>query len=141
MAPLRTHDLTHAAATHPEMEAGDVLVGDRAFGSFAHLAVCRGRDLHAVFRAHQKRRHTTAPDRLVRYAKPHRRPGWLGAARYAALPDDLRVREIRVRVRTPGRRVRTVVLVTTRPTATATRPGRSPGCTSGGGGWGPTWPT
>ena len=113
VAPLRTHDLAHAAATHPEMEPGDVLVGDRAFGSFAHLAVCRGRELHGVFRAHQRRRHTTAPDRLVRYAKPRRRPDWLDAAGYEALPDELLVREIRVRVRTPGRRVRTVVLVTT----------------------------
>jgi len=113
IAPLRTHDLTHAAALHPEMRAGDVLVGDRAFGSFAHLAVCRRRGLHAVFRAHQRRRHTVAPDRLVRYAKPARRPAWLTAQEYDALPAEVRVREIRVRVRTPGRRVRTLVLVTT----------------------------
>lgn len=113
VAPLRTHDLTHAAATHPEMRAGDVLVGDRAFGSFAHLALCLGRGLHAVFRAHQRRRHTAAPDRLVRYAKPGRRPPWLTAEEYDALPAEVQVREIRVRVRTPGRRVRTLVLVTT----------------------------
>src|SRR5262245_3684061 len=41
VAPLRTHDLAHAAAMHPEMRAGDVLVGDRAYGSFAHLAMCQ----------------------------------------------------------------------------------------------------
>jgi Transposase DDE domain len=112
-APLRSHDLTHAAAMHPEMQAGDVLVGDRAFGSFAHLALCRGRGLHAVFRAHQRRRHTTAPDRLVRYTKPARRPTWMTAEEYDALPGEIEVREIRVRVRTPGRRLRTLVLVTT----------------------------
>lgn len=113
VAPLRTHDLTHAAAVHPEMRAGDVLVGDRAFGSFAHLAMCLERELHAVFRAHQRRRHTAAPDRLVRYTKPDRRPAWMTAAAYEALPGEIRVREIRVRVRTPGRRVHTVVLATT----------------------------
>jgi hypothetical protein len=113
VAPLRTHDLTHAAAMHPEMRQGDVLVGDRAFGSFAHLAVCLGRGLHAVFRAHQRRRHTTAPDRLVRYAKPARRPAWMTAEEYDALPGEIQVREIRLRVRAPSRRVRTVVLVTT----------------------------
>jgi Transposase DDE domain len=113
VAPLRTHELTHTAAMHPEMRAGDVLVGDRAFGSFAHLGVCRGRDLHAVFRAHQRRRHTAAPDRLVRYAKPARRPTWMMAEEYDALPGEMQVREIRVRVRTPGRRVRTLVRVTT----------------------------
>lgn len=113
IAPLRTHDLTHAAAMHPEMQAGDVLVGDRAFGSFAHLALCRRRELHAVFRAHQRRRHTTAPDRLVRYTKPSRRPAWMTVEEYEALPGEIEVREIRVRVRTPGRRLRTLVLVTT----------------------------
>src|SRR5262249_32667030 len=113
VAPLRTHDLTHAAAMHPEMQAGDVLVGDRAFGAVAHLAVCRRRELYAVFRAHQRRRHTTAPDRLVRYTKPSRRPAWLTAEEYQALPGEIEVREIRVRVRTPGRRLRTLVLVTT----------------------------
>jgi hypothetical protein len=113
MAPLRTHDLTHAAAMHPEMRAGDVLVGDRAFGSFAHLALCLGRGLHAVFRAHQRRRHTKAPDRLARYAKPARRPPWMTAEEYGALPGEVQVREIRVRVRAPDRRVRTLVLVTT----------------------------
>jgi hypothetical protein len=113
VAPLRTHDLTHAAAMHPEMQAGDVLVGDRAFGSFAHLALCRRRELHAVFRAHPRRRHTTAPDRLVRYPKSSRRPAWMTAEEYEALPEEIEVREIRVRVRTPGRRLRTLVLVTT----------------------------
>ncbi len=113
VAPLRTHDLTHAAAMHPEMQAGDVLVGDRAFGSFAHLALCQRRGLHAVFRTHPRRRHTTAPDRLVRYSKPSRRPTWLTAEEYDTLPGNIDVREIRVRVRTPGRRLRTLVLVTT----------------------------
>jgi Transposase DDE domain len=113
VAPLRSHDLTHAAAMHPEMQAGDVLVGDRAFGSFAHLALCRRRGLHAVFRAHQRRRYTTAPDRLVRYAKPARRPTWMTAEEYNALPGEIEVREIRVRARTPSRRLRTLVLVTT----------------------------
>jgi hypothetical protein len=112
-APLRTHDLAHAAALHPELRPGDVLVGDRAFGSFAHLALCQRRGLHAVFRAHQRRRHTQAPDRLARYRKPAQRPSWLTAPEYDALPEEVLVREVRVRVRTPGRRVRVLVLVTT----------------------------
>jgi hypothetical protein len=113
LAPVRTHDLAHAALTHPEMRPGDVLVGDRAFGSFAHLALCQRRGLHAVFRAHQRRRHSNAPDRLVTYAKPARRPGWMTAEEYDALPAEVTVREVRVRVRLPGRRARVLVLVTT----------------------------
>lgn len=56
IAPLRTHDLAHAASMHEELQEGDIIVGDRAFGSFAHLALLRQRGLHGVFRAHQRRR-------------------------------------------------------------------------------------
>ena len=113
VAPLRTHDLKHAAAMHPELQPGDVQVGDRAFGSYAHLALGHARGLHAVFRAHQRRKLTAAPDRRVVYVKPSQRPTWLTAEQYAALPAAMTVREIRVHVRKPGRRVRTLALVTT----------------------------
>jgi DDE family transposase len=118
-APLRTHDLRHAPAMHDELAEGDVLVGDRAFGSFAHLALLRRRGLHGVFRAHQRRpggrsrRPAGRRDRKVAYAKPKRRPAWLSEAEYAALPAEVRVREVRYDVRLPGRRVRRVALVTT----------------------------
>lgn len=113
LAPLATHDLAHAAVTHADMQAGDLLLGDRAFGSFAHLAVLRRRGLHGLFRVHQRRSTSPAPDRLVSYPKPIQRPSWMTAEAYAELPDAILVREVRVRVRTPGRRVRRLVLVTT----------------------------
>jgi hypothetical protein len=112
-APLRTHDLPRAARVHPEIEPGDVLVGDRAFGSFAHLALVRQRGAHGLFRLHQRRRPGRCRDRRVTYAKPEQRPGWMSAADSAALPESLVVREVKVRVTVPGRRVREVVLVTT----------------------------
>jgi hypothetical protein len=117
VAPLRTHDLADAPALHPELRPGDVLVGDRAFGSYAHLALCRRRGVHAVFRAHQRRltagRRAGPRDRRVTDRKPAQRPAWMAAADYAALPDELAVREVRFRVGAPGRRVRWVTLVTT----------------------------
>jgi hypothetical protein len=122
-APLRTHDLAHAAATHGALAEGDVLVGDRAFASYAHLALCRQRGLHAVFRAHQRRkvrfgrgpgrRRLGRRDQLVEYRKPRERPAWMGEAEYAALPAALTMRELRYDVRLPGRRTRRVTLVTT----------------------------
>ncbi len=68
-APLRTHDLSGVPALHAALRPGDVLVGDRAFGSFAHLALCHKHHIHGVFRAHQRqiidfrphRRHKTPP--------------------------------------------------------------------------------
>jgi hypothetical protein len=54
VAPLRTHDLTHAWRTHDELKRGDLLVADRGFCSYAHLAQLLQAGLHGVFRLHQK---------------------------------------------------------------------------------------
>src|SRR5205823_12548911 len=45
--------------------------------------------------------------------KPRERPAWMTAEQYAALPDSMRVREVRFRVSVPGRRTRVVTVVTT----------------------------
>ena len=55
-ASLRTHDLSQAVKLHPALRAGDVLVGDRGFCSYGHLAFLSQHDVHAVFRMHQKQR-------------------------------------------------------------------------------------
>jgi hypothetical protein len=53
-APLRTHDLAQAWQMHPELAAGDVLVADRGFCSYAHLAQLLASGFFGVFRLHQK---------------------------------------------------------------------------------------
>jgi hypothetical protein len=140
--PLETHDMSQAAALHAELRGGDVLVGDRAFASFAHLALCRRRGIHGLFRAHQRQiidfrlgrphlppgssakgqagkprsrwlRRLGRRDQLVEYYKPKGRPDWMTAEDYAALPESLVVRELRYEVRRPGYRTRAVTLVTT----------------------------
>ncbi len=141
-APCRTHDMARAAPTHQALATGDVLLGDRAFCSYAHLALCARRGLHGLFRAHQRliicfrpRRRHAGPgkarpeeaglprsrwvkrlgkeDQVAEYFKPAQRPEWMTPAQYAALPDSLLVRELRFRVRIPGRRTRVVTVVTT----------------------------
>jgi len=112
----RSHDLAHAALTHDALQPNDVLVGDRAFGSFAHLALLRQRGLHGVFRVHQRRlvdNDRRPKDRLVFYPKPGKPPTWMTEAEYALLPDWIAVREVPVRVRMPSRRVQHLTLVTT----------------------------
>jgi hypothetical protein len=141
-----THDMARAPAAHPALRRGDVLVGDRGFCSYAHLALCHGRGIHALFRLHQRqivdfrpgRRAAAAQptaddagrprsrwlkrlgrhDQLVEYRKPAERPTWMTAGDYAALPPTLVVREVRVRIRMPRRRVRVLTLVTTLTDAT-----------------------
>jgi len=54
VSPWHTHDMAEVATLHAALRPGDVLVGDRAFCSFAHLALLRQQGLHAVFRVHQR---------------------------------------------------------------------------------------
>jgi hypothetical protein len=49
-APLRTHDLSEVVRLHPELRSGDVLVADRGFCSYAHLALLVHAGVHAVCR-------------------------------------------------------------------------------------------
>jgi Transposase DDE domain len=142
-APLRTHDLADVAFTHRGLRPGDIVGGDRAFCSYAHLALLQQRGVFGLFRAHQRqiisfkpRRSHLPPDRqprkgetgmprsrwvrrlgrddqIVEYFKPAERPAWLSASEYEALPASLLVRELRVKVNTPGGRVQVLTLVTT----------------------------
>ncbi len=139
-APLRTHEMSQAAAISRGLEPGDLVLGDRGFCSYAHLALLVQRELHAVFRIHQKQivdftpgrprtRHGSKDlpgmpssrwvlahgdsDQVVVWSKPKRKPVWMSAEHYAALPAELEVRELRYRVEVPGYRVREVTLVTT----------------------------
>ena len=146
-APLRSHDLAGIGAILPRLTAGDVLVADRGFCSFAHLALLMAKGVHAVFRLHQKqivdftpgRAHAhpsqkRAPkgmprsrwihacglmDQVVEYFKPARRPEWMSEGQYRALPESIVVRELRYRIMVPGFRTREVTLVTTLTDATA----------------------
>ena len=143
ISPLRTHDQSRVAEMHPELEAQDVLLGDRGLCSFVHLALLFGRSLQGVFRMHQKqivdftpgRPHRQAVrgraskkkgmptshwirslgqlDQLVEWSKPATCPKWLSPEQFAALPASLIVRELRFRIERPGFRVQEITLVTT----------------------------
>jgi hypothetical protein len=120
------------------LSAGDIIVADRGFCSYAHLALLSKANLHAVLRVHQRQivnfhphrpcmadlegvglptsrwlRRLGHRDQLVEWRKPQARPKWMSAEDYAALPEKLVVREIKWRVREAGRRVREIILVTT----------------------------
>ena len=138
-SPLCTHDMRYAATMHPEMQEGDILIADRGLASFAHLALLFLRKMHGLFRCHQKqivsfrvgRQHTRQRkpakgmprsryvrrlgrwDQLVEYSKPKTKPTWMDEAAFAALPDTLRVRELRYRTPQRGHRTRLITLVTT----------------------------
>jgi hypothetical protein len=53
-APLRTHDMAQAQRVHDALRAGDVVIADRGFCSYVHLAMLKNLGVFAVFRMHQK---------------------------------------------------------------------------------------
>jgi hypothetical protein len=53
-APLRSHEMSRCAVATSNLRPGDIVVGDRGFCSYAHLAMLVNRGLHGVFRAHQR---------------------------------------------------------------------------------------
>lgn len=52
--PLFTHEMSQAWRVHPLLGRGDLLVGDRGFCSFVHLALLHLRSIYACFRMHQR---------------------------------------------------------------------------------------
>jgi len=109
----------------PALASGDVLLADRYYASFCNVALLLARGVDSLFRQHQRRKvdfrtgtRLGPDDHLIALSRPER-PDWMDAEAYAALPAELTVREVRVRVATRGFRVRTLVLVTTLLDATA----------------------
>jgi hypothetical protein len=140
-APLRTHEMAHIEFLHTILQLGDILVADRGFCSFAHLALLVSRGAHAVLRMHQRQivdftpnrpyahpkdkaarkglprsrwlRQLGVMDQLVEWFKPQQKPKWMTKEKFAALPESLILREIRYHIGRPGFRTKTVTLVTT----------------------------
>jgi hypothetical protein len=53
-APLRSHEMSRSAVATAGLLPGDVVLGDRGFCSYAHIAILLNRKLHGVFRARQR---------------------------------------------------------------------------------------
>jgi hypothetical protein len=111
--PLRTHDLRDVGWIHRHLAPGDVLSGDKAFGSWAHLAVLKAAGVYGVFSLHQHRPVKAKADRIERWPKPASKPAWMTAEQFDALPDHLDVRIVHRVIRRRGFRAVEVNLVTT----------------------------
>jgi hypothetical protein len=113
---------------HEHLEPGDVLLADRYYCSYWEIALAQRRGADVVCRLHQRRhadfrrgRRLGRGDHVVCWAKPAR-PAWLDEATYAALPAELTVREVGVRVLAEGFRTQVLVVVTTLLDAAAIPP-------------------
>lgn len=101
------------------LQAGDLAVADRYYCSFLMIALLLDRSVGVCARMHQKRhvdfrrgRRLGKYDHLVEWTKPAR-PEWMDEATYARIPHTILLREIRFNIVEPGRRVKTLTVVTT----------------------------
>ena len=117
---LHVHESVLFRGLWDKLRTGDVLLADRGFCSYATLAALQARGVDSVMRLHQMRRadfrtgkSLGAEDRLITWQKPPKpTEGW-SAEEFAALPETLTLRMIRLKVTARGFRTRSVVLVTT----------------------------
>ena len=103
---------------HDMLHPGDVVLADRYFSGWFDLALLAQRGVDFVIRKHQLRAtdfrrgvRLGHDDHRVHWRKPQR-PEWMSPKEHAALPEELVLREVRVRVTQRGFRSRLVVVVT-----------------------------
>jgi hypothetical protein len=137
------HEMSQLAGMHGMLLAGDVLLGDRAFCSFAHLHLLLKMSVDAVFRMHQRqivdftpnrphrgkskkgrKRKRGVPtsrfvkklgdqDQLVEWVRPKSCPVWMTFAQFLSQPTTLLMRELRYQITVKGHRTREVTIATT----------------------------
>ena len=104
------------------LRAGDIIVGDRFYCTYADLGGLVRRRCDAVCRLHQRRkvdwrtgRKLGRDDRVVRWRRPaqHQRGRNVSVRQWRRLPTTLDVRVIRGAVGCPGFRTRHIVVATT----------------------------
>lgn len=100
-------------------DEGDLFVADRFYCSYMMLALLMARGIDACVRIHQHRkadfrrgRSLGKHDHLVQWHRPSR-PQWMDEETYATIPKTITLREIRFQVTKPGRRTRSLTVVTT----------------------------
>lgn len=102
-----------------ELEPGDVVLGDRYYGSYFDISLLKQRDVDSVFRLHQRRscdfrrgRRLGKEDQIVTWERPAR-PDWMDGATYERIPETMEVRIIRIHVPRRGFRTQVLEVVTT----------------------------
>lgn len=110
---LFTHEAREFLCLAPLLRKGDVLVADRAFCSYAQIALLMQHGVDVVMRLHQRRPLQGAKDYTEAWSKPDKRPQWMSEALWQSLPAELKIRIVRYAVPRKGCRTRVVYVATT----------------------------
>lgn len=137
-----TGEMTLTACLHAYLRAGDLLIGDAQFDSYAHLATLQTQGIQGLFRLRgwradskwarsgrrRKRqrdrhgnyrpqpllaRHISADDRIVEWPRPWLRARWQTQEQHERQPARMLVRVLRVRIESAAFRPSRILLVTT----------------------------
>lgn len=136
---LFQHEGRQVFGLHPQLRAGDLLVGDRAFCSYSHLALLAAINVMGLFRVHtfqeidfckrelragrgrnrkgklrsRRIKRLGHLDQLMEWHRPHKKPPWMTRRQFQSLPPTLLVREVRYTLAARGQRTRQVTIGTT----------------------------
>ena len=116
----QTSELALLRTVIAQFQPGDIVLADRFFCSYWVIAALQARGVDVVVRLHQRRtadfrrgRRLGREDHIVTWTKPPQVPDWMSRAEYDAMPAQVTIRELRVRVQDKTKRVRNLVIVTT----------------------------
>ena len=120
IATWKTGEVTLARQLYQSIFPGDILLADRAFGTYVDLALIQSQRADGVFRKHQSRKSDFRRgkklgigDHYVTWFKPKRCPNGMTAEEYALLPEQIQVREVHLLIQQKGFRPREIIIVTT----------------------------
>ena len=98
---------------------GDIAVLDRYYCSFMMIAMMLSQGTDVCARKHHRRhsdfrrgRRLSKHDHIIVWTRPAR-PKWMDEESYAQIPERLELREIRYNIVVPGRRTKTIDVITT----------------------------
>ena len=101
------------------LEREDIAVMDRYYCSFMMIALLLSQGTHVCTRKHHLRhsdfrrgKRLGKYDHIIEWTRPER-PKWMAEETYAQIPKRLELREIRFNIVVPGRRTRSIDVITT----------------------------
>lgn len=118
---LQSHEVTAWRDMWDCYQEGDVVLGDRAYCSFAAYWLLSKRNVDCVMRLHQTRKENKIVEKynkndfLVQWkkGKTSSKPKWMSPEQWEQMPDRMTVRYVKVKVDVPGFRTNALTVATT----------------------------